>query len=63
MEIKELTGRWYLKKKLFGYIVMVEVLAYYSDDDFTNSPEFTYWRKATKQQLAELNINKIHKSK
>ena len=53
-----LTGNWYLKKKWFGYIVMVETIQTTTCEfDFSISPETTIWEKATKKDIIKLRIN------
>ena len=58
MEVIKLTGKFYLKRRFFGgYKVMVEVVGrYFCEHDFTYSPEFTTYIKATGEHLIELNI-------
>ena len=58
MEVINLTGNYYLKKRFFGgYNVMVEVVGkYFCTNDFSYSPEFTTHIKATSEHLVELNI-------
>lgn len=56
----ELTGKWYLKKKLFGYKVMVEVEA--TDTcihTLIQSSAYKYYKKANDEDLIELGINCI----
>ena len=58
MNSRRLTGKWYLKKKFFGFDVMVETIQTTTCDfDFTTSPEFIRWEKAKGTDLAELDIN------
>lgn len=59
MEVIKLTGKFYLKKRFFGgYKVMVEAVGrYFCERDFSYSPEFTTYIKATDEQLLELRIN------
>ena len=55
--MRKLTGKWYLKKRLFGYVVMIETKQKtFCDLDFSISPEFTIWEKANKSDLKQLNI-------
>lgn len=57
MKRRTLTGEWFLKKRLFGYTVMVETRqSYLCEEDQTFSPEFTVWERAKAQDLIELNI-------
>lgn len=46
-----LTGRWYIKRKLFGFVIMVQVKY---DSFYPEIP--TKYEKATKDDLAALNI-------
>lgn len=61
MEKRNLTGNWYLKKTLFGnYKVMVEVKKTYIDEnDFSFSPSYTMYEKATNVDIILLGINVI----
>jgi hypothetical protein len=55
---RRLTGKWYLKKKLFGFVVMVETIQTTTCEfDFSTSPEFTRWEKAKESDFVELGIN------
>jgi hypothetical protein len=55
---RELTGKWYLKKKFFGVVVMVETIqTTISEYDFSVSPEFKIWEKGKDSDLIELGIN------
>lgn len=57
MENRILTGRWYLKKGVFGYTVMVETLNnYICKYDFSTSPDYKKWEKAKPADLYILNI-------
>lgn len=57
MNTRKLTGKWYLKKKLFGFNVMVETIQTTTCKfDLSTSPEFTCWEKAKDNDLVELNI-------
>lgn len=57
MDTRTLTGKWYLKKRLFGFVVMVQIIetvnCYY---DFSESPEFIKWEKASETDLIDLGI-------
>ena len=56
---RKLTGRWFLKKKLFGYSIIVETIQTYTsnyDLGVSESPEFTVWEKAKPKDLIELGI-------
>ena len=54
---RELTGRWYLKRRIFGFDVMVETKnTSISTEDFKVSPEYILWEKATDGDLIELKI-------
>ena len=44
----EISGKWYLKSKWFGYIIMIQIK--------TQHGAFFY-RKATRDQIFELGIN------
>jgi hypothetical protein len=58
MDSRRLTGKWYLKKQLFGFVVMVETIQTNTCEfDFSTSPEFTKWEKAKESDLIELGIN------
>lgn len=48
MEIVKLTGNYYLKKRFFG--------GYFCEMDFSYSPEFKTYVKATSEHLIELDI-------
>ena len=57
---RKLTGRWYLKKKLFGYYIMVETIQTTTCiSDFSVSPEFIRWEKAKDRDFIDLGINFI----
>ena len=57
-EIRELTGKWFLKKRFFGgYDVFVEVEIRRQDPhDLTWDPEFVSWQKARGRDFIELGI-------
>ena len=64
MDKRELTGKWYIKSKLFGRdVIMVEVKVQKWDDlTYGNgggcySPERLDYEKATTEDLIELGIN------
>lgn len=58
MNSRRLTGKWYLKKKFFGFVVMVETIqTTTSKFDFSTSPEFIRWEKAKEIDFIELGIN------
>lgn len=58
MDRRRLTGRWYLKKNSFGFVVMVETIqTTICKFDFSTSPEFTRWEKAKENDFIELGIN------
>ena len=58
MDSRRLTGNWYLKKNLFGLVVMVETIQTTTCKfDFSTSPEFTIWEKAKEKDYMELGIN------
>lgn len=60
MTTRTLTGRWFLKKKLFGFVVMVETIqTTTSQFDFSTSPEFKRWEKAKESDFIELGIKCI----
>lgn len=48
---RQLTGKWYLRKTLFGFKVMVQVA--YNEYYFLN---LLRYEEATTEDLAELNI-------
>ncbi len=55
---KKLTGRWYIKKSFFGFIIMVETIqTTICVSDFSKSPEFIKWEKAKENDLIQLGIN------
>ena len=55
--MRELTGKWYLKKGIFGYKVMVEVKATTTSPySLDQSPIFTEYQKALPEDLVELKI-------
>lgn len=57
---RELSGKWFIKKKLFGYTIMVEIIKRIEDDrDFTKSPPILVWEKAKPEDLVKLNIKII----
>jgi hypothetical protein len=52
-----LTGKWYLKRKWFGYVVMVELeITNICEDDFTSDPTYYRYEKAKTEDLIELGI-------
>jgi hypothetical protein len=56
--MRKLTGKWYLKKRIFGFCVMVETIQTTTCEfDFSTSPEITRWEKAKETDLVELGIN------
>jgi hypothetical protein len=64
MDIRELTGKWFLSKRIFGgFDVMVQVkIERWSDESFGNggggyAPERTEYQKAKKSDLVELGVN------
>lgn len=59
--MRELTSNWYLKKNFFsGYKIMVEVNRTNTCEyDFSQSPEFTCYEKATDRDLIELGITTV----
>jgi hypothetical protein len=64
INMRELTGKWYLKKRTFGgFDVMVQVeVQTWSDETYGNGgggydPERIEYQKATKSDLMELEIN------
>ena len=58
MDSRKITGKWYLKKQLFGFVVMVETIRTTTCEfDFTTSPEFTRWEKAKESDFIALGIN------
>lgn len=55
--MRELTGNWYLEKRLFNYRVMVEVIQTYTCEySLDESPEFISYVPATKLDLMKLEI-------
>ena len=58
MEVVKLTGNYCLKKRFFGgYNVIVEVIGiYFCEMDFSYSPEFKTYIKATDEHLIGLGI-------
>lgn len=55
--MRKLTGEWYLKKKWFGYVVMVQcVKTEECPDSLDQSPEYKIWEKARPSDLYELDI-------
>jgi hypothetical protein len=58
MSSRKLTGKWYLKKKLLGFVVMVETIQTKTNlYDGSTSPQFTKWEKAKEYDFVELNIH------
>ena len=64
MDIRELTGKWYLSKRTFGgFDVMVQVeIERWDDPSYGNGGggyalKRTEYQKATKSDLVELGIN------
>lgn len=54
---RTLTGNWCLKKRLFGFSVMVETIQTTTCEfDFSESPEFIRWEKAKDEDLVNLKI-------
>jgi hypothetical protein len=57
MNSRRLTGKWYLHKKRFGFVVMVETVQTLTcPHDFSESPEFIRWEEAKPEDFAELGI-------
>jgi hypothetical protein len=58
--MRQLTGKWYLKKSLFKLKVMVETIQTSTcPHDFSESPEFTVWEEARDKDFMELGINVV----
>ena len=59
--MRKLTGRWFLRKKLFGFKVMVETIqTKTSPYDLSESPEFIKWEKAKEEDFLDLKINRTN---
>jgi hypothetical protein len=57
MKSRRLTGKWYLRKRWFGLVMMVEVVRVRScPDDVSFDPEVTMWEKAEPCDFAELGV-------
>lgn len=57
---RRLTGKWALKKKWFGFIVMVEVIkTTVSEYDLSPDIEVTVWEKAKDFDLIEMKLQII----
>jgi hypothetical protein len=57
MDSRRLTGKWYLKKKFFGFDVMAETIQTFTCEfDLSPSPELTIWEKAKKSDFLELGV-------
>lgn len=55
---EQLTGNWYLKKTLFGWLVKVEVEQLTMNNiDFSVDPAFRFYRNANESELKKLKIN------
>ena len=54
---RRLTGKYRLRKQLFGYKVMVEVYETVCDFVGDESPDIKVWKKARVEDLIELGIN------
>ena len=54
--MRNLTGKWYFKKKFFTYKIYVELNV--GDRIF---PKYV-WKKATQEDIIKLEILKIHKT-
>lgn len=59
--MRKLTGKWYLKKRLFGYSVIVEVNVGYLADGTSDKGGYEYrirteYQKASSLDLVELGI-------
>ena len=54
---RRLTGKYRLRKKLFGYKVMVEVYKTVADFAGDDSPDIKVWEKARVADLNELGLN------
>lgn len=61
MYTRILTGKFYIKKRLFcGYDIIVEVnIIYTCDTDFMKSKMYTRYEKGTALDIDKLGINKI----
>ena len=54
---KRYTGKTFVKFTLFGAVFRVECVGTWTDwHDLQESPEFTYWRKMTDEDLTYFNI-------
>lgn len=54
---KRFTGNYIFKKKFLGYNIMLECIGTYTDwNDFQESSEFTYWKKAEEADLVKFDL-------
>jgi len=54
---RRLTGKFRLRKKLFGFNVMVQVYLTFCDFAGDESPDRKVWKKARVEDMIELGIN------
>ena len=54
---RRLTGKFRMRKKLFGYEVMVEVYKTVCDFTGDESPDIKVWKKARVEDMIELGVN------
>lgn len=54
--MRRLTGKYQITKSLFGWKIMVECYKTVCDFVGDESPDIKVWRKATIQDLSELNL-------
>lgn len=55
---EQLTGKWYLKRTLFGWMAMVEVKQLnMCKEDMSVDPPCIFYRQATLTDLQKLKIN------
>lgn len=57
MTRKRLTGKFRIRKTLFGWKIKVEIFKTVSDFMGDESPDIKIWQKATVEDLIELGIN------
>ena len=54
---RKLTGNWYIKKTLFGFKIMVEVIKQkYSEYDYSFDYDYLVYEKATTSEIRKLGI-------
>jgi hypothetical protein len=55
--MRRLTGKYRIRKTLFGFKIMVECYKTVCDFVGDESPDIKVWKKARTEDLIELNVN------